>query len=212
VTRKINCTSTSLVKREQLHTWIASGLAGARLRRSHNRRLVVGFQGRSWTGTIILVRDGGGSVGTLSYRHSVSGRRSGRQSIDISKVSERAIWTIQRIVRVSPAPRFVSSVSWHGASPQALTPRSFRPKHDIDDAEGSAWGSRGLRRYDGKKVSTLLSDFNSLQASVMVWWWRVRVGRSDFQPSRSHVFGRAVIAPTGFRRDGPPPAYRSGRR
>jgi hypothetical protein len=32
VTRKINCTSTSLVKREQLHTWIAPGLAGARLR------------------------------------------------------------------------------------------------------------------------------------------------------------------------------------
>jgi hypothetical protein len=111
--------------------------------------------------------------------------------------SERAILTIQRIVRVSPVPRFVSSVSWHRASPQALTPRSFRPKHDIDDAEESAWGSRGLRQYDGKRVSTLLSDFNSLQASVMAWWWRVRVWRSDFQPSGSHVFGRAVVAPTG---------------
>jgi hypothetical protein len=94
--------------------------------------------GGSW----ILVRDGGGSVGTVSHRHSDSGRRSGRQSIDISKVSDRAILTIQRIVRVSPAPRFVSSVSWHRASPQALTPRSCRPKHDIDDAKESAWGSR----------------------------------------------------------------------
>jgi hypothetical protein len=33
--------------------------------------------------------------------------------MDIWKVSERAIFTIQRIVRVSPEPQFVSSVSRH---------------------------------------------------------------------------------------------------
>ena len=97
---------------------------------------------------IILLRDGAGSAGTVSCRHSDSRRRSGSQSMDIWKVSERAIFTIQRIVRVSPEPRFVSSVSWHCARPQALTPRSFQPKHDTDDAKEGAWIAP---QYNGKR-------------------------------------------------------------
>jgi hypothetical protein len=83
--------------------------------------------------------------------------------MDIWKVSERAVLTFQRIVRVSPEPRFVSSVSWHRASPSANATLVLA-EHDE-----SAWDRGGLRQYDGKRVSTPLPDFNSLQASVMVW-------------------------------------------
>jgi hypothetical protein len=125
VTRKINCTSNSLVKRVQLHSCARVGRVKDGCDDPKSGGL--GFQARLWTtAAIILVRDAGGSVGTVS---SDSERRSGGQSMAIWKVSERDILTIQRIVRVSPEPRFVSSVSWHRASPQALTPRSFRPKH-----------------------------------------------------------------------------------
>jgi len=65
--------------------------------------------------------------------------------MDIWKVSERAIFTIQCIVRVSPDPRFVSSVSRHCASPHALTLRSFQPKHDTGDAKEIA------HQYNGKR-------------------------------------------------------------
>src|SRR4029453_7166722 len=93
--------------------------------------------------------------------------------MDIWKVSKRAILIIQRIVRMSPEPRFVSSVSWHRASPQALTPRWLWPKHDTDDGQRKRTGDRGgLRQYDAKAVSTPLSDFNSFRQALWWSWWR----------------------------------------
>src|SRR5512132_1361753 len=72
--------------------------------------------------------------------------------MDIWKVSERTILTIQRILRVSPEPRFVSSVSWHRAIQSAnatFVPAETRHRRRQRKAQ---WDRGGLPQYDGKRV------------------------------------------------------------
>src|SRR6516164_4042539 len=110
--------------------------------------------------------------------------RSESQSIYIWKVSERAIFTIQRIVRVSPEPRFVSSVSRHCASPQALTPRWFQPKHDTDDAKESAWDRNRRSIWSSGQCLFVARDRHGSQqqptASAITLWRGKRVSHSAF--------------------------------
>ena len=104
--------------------------------------------------------------------------------MDIWKVSERAIFTIQRIVRVSPEPRFVSSVSRHCTSPQALTPRSFQPKkHDTDDGKESAWDRSPVQRQMGSSQVNLVKWSMPVRA-------RIAMGHSDDRLASAITMGR----------------------
>ena len=85
---------------------------------------------------------------------------------------------------MSPEPRFVSSVSRHCTSPQALTPRSFQPKkHDTDDGKESAWDRSPVQRQMGSSQVNLVKWSMPVRA-------RIAMGHSDDRLASAITMGR----------------------
>jgi hypothetical protein len=151
-------------------------------------RLVVGFQAKSWTAAIILVRDGGDwsaqSRTAAAFGRLIYGHLEGLRTRDFDYPAYRAY--------VAGAAICIVRIVAPSKSPSANAVGCGRNMTQTT-AKESAQGDRGGRRqYDGKAVSTPLSDFNSFRQALWWGWWRVRDWRSDFQLPRSHVFGRAA--------------------
>lgn len=174
-------------------------------------RLVLGFQAKSWTAAIILVRDGGdwsaqsrtAILTAAAFGRLIYGHLEGLRTRDFDYPAYRAY--------VAGAAICIVRIVAPSKSPSANAVGCGRNMTQTT-AKESAQGDRGGRRqYDGKALSP--------RCRISIPSGKRYGGVGGASATGDPIFNcldrMFLVAPprtNGLREDGPPPAYRSGRR